>query len=46
MAWRAWAQVVYADPAVGAELRMDLGEFLHAWAALANQGMVVWATAA
>jgi ABC-type bacteriocin/lantibiotic exporter with double-glycine peptidase domain len=35
-------KIVYVDPALGAEAHMKLSDFIHAWSALGNQGMVVW----
>ncbi len=35
-------KAVYVDPALGTELRMPLADFLTAWSALDNQGMVIW----
>lgn len=35
-------EVICVDPALGAEVRLELGNFLRAWTALDNQGMVVW----
>jgi len=35
-------QVVFVDPALGAEGQLDLDAFTRAWSALGNQGVVVW----
>ena len=34
--------IVCVDPSLGAEVRLKLDAFWRAWAALDNQGMVVW----
>jgi len=34
---------IIVDPALGEEARLSLSDFLQAWSALGNQGMVVWA---
>jgi ABC-type bacteriocin/lantibiotic exporter with double-glycine peptidase domain len=34
--------VICLDPTLGAELRLDLNDFVQAWSALDNQGMVLW----
>ena len=36
------AEIVCADPALGTQVRLSLSDFLRAWPALDNQGMVVW----
>jgi ABC-type bacteriocin/lantibiotic exporter with double-glycine peptidase domain len=34
--------VVGIDPALGDEIQIELNDFIYAWSALGNQGMVVW----
>ncbi len=35
-------QVMCVDPAIGQELHLTISNFVQAWSALGNQGMVVW----
>jgi predicted double-glycine peptidase len=35
-------QAVFMDPSLGTEIQMVVGDFLRAWSALDNQGIVIW----
>lgn len=35
-------EIIYMDPSLGCEVTLDLGTFLHAWARMDNQGILIW----
>ncbi len=35
-------QIIFVDPSLGSEIRLDLKTFLEAWEALDNQGLAIW----
>ncbi len=35
-------EIIYMDPSLGREVTLDLATFLHAWASMDNQGILIW----